>query len=333
VALSPRVRLTASILALLAVWAVMPLPAASQSESQLRSRIERGRERERALAGAVARLDALLARVRREVAIIQQRLAEAEQDLAAAEARLAATRAELLAERARLARMRRRLAEGRVTLASQLVATYKGDAPDLVSLVLGAHDFADLIERVEFVERVEERNAIVVDRVRRWREDAEKQSAILARLEVRHESAADETERRRNALATMRDGLVQREATLAAARAARAQALAGTRAGRRAAERELGELLAARARAASQGPGGPWAIPWPIVQCESGGQNLPPNSAGASGYYQMLPSTWRGLGGSTRHAYQAPKAEQDRLAASLWAGGSGARNWVCAELV
>jgi hypothetical protein len=47
----------------------------------------------------------------------------------------------------------------------------------------------------------------------------------------------------------------------------------------------------------------------------------------------MLPSTWRGLGGSTPQAYQASKAEQDRLAAKLWAGGSGARNWVCASLV
>jgi hypothetical protein len=69
------------------------------------------------------------------------------------------------------------------------------------------------------------------------------------------------------------------------------------------------------------------------VQCESGGQNLTPNAAGASGYYQMMPDTWAGLGGSTPHAYQAPKAEQDRLAARLWAGGRGARNWVCSGLV
>jgi hypothetical protein len=69
------------------------------------------------------------------------------------------------------------------------------------------------------------------------------------------------------------------------------------------------------------------------VQCESGGQNTPPNSAGASGYYQFMQATWRGLGGSTPHAYQAPKAEQDRLAARLWAGGAGAHNWVCASLV
>jgi hypothetical protein len=134
----------------------------------------------------------------------------------------------------------------------------------------------------------------------------------------------------------MRDGLAARQATLVRARAAQQQALAGTRAGRASAQRALSRLIAERERAeavAQRGPGGPWAIPWPIVQCESGGQNLPPNSAGASGYYQMLPETWKGLGGSTEHAYQAPKAEQDRLAAALWAGGSGARNWVCAGLV
>jgi peptidoglycan hydrolase CwlO-like protein len=339
VAPSLRVRATAPIavvLALAGAWAALPLPARSQSEDELRSRIERGRDRERALSGALAELDRLLARVHNEVAIIQGRLDEVQADLVAAEARLATTRQRLVEERARLARLRRRLAEGRVTLAAQLVASYKADRPDAVSLVLGAHDFAELIERVEFVQRVEERNAIVVDRVRRWREDAEHQAELLARLEVERQQHAEAVARRRDALASMRDGLAQRQATLERVRAARAQALAGTRAGRRSAERALDRLIAERERAAAiagPGPGGPWAIPWPIVQCESGGQNLPPNSAGASGYYQMLPATWEGLGGSTPHAYQASKAEQDRLAAKLWAGGAGARNWVCAKLV
>jgi peptidoglycan hydrolase CwlO-like protein len=327
--------LVALVLAL--AGAALPLSAArSQSEDELRSRIERGREREQQLSGAVAQLDRMLARVRHEVAIIQGRLNEVQADLVTAEAQLAATRTRLREERARLARLRRRLAEDRVTLAAQLLNSYKADRPDVVSLVLGAHDFADLIERVEFVKRVEERNAIVVDRVRRWRNDAHHQSEVLARLETERQERAEAVERRRNALASMRDGLAQRQATLERVRAARAQALAGTRAGRRAAERTLEKLIAERERlaaAAGPGTGGPWAIPWPIVQCESGGQNLPPNSAGASGYYQFMPATWRGLGGSTPHAYQAPKAEQDRLAARLWAGGAGAHNWVCADLV
>jgi hypothetical protein len=67
--------------------------------------------------------------------------------------------------------------------------------------------------------------------------------------------------------------------------------------------------------------------------CESGGQNLPPNAAGASGYYQIIPGTWKGMGGSTPAAYLASKAEQDRVAAALWNGGAGASNWVCASLV
>ena len=60
---------------------------------------------------------------------------------------------------------------------------------------------------------------------------------------------------------------------------------------------------------------------------------MPPTHAGASGYYQFMQATWKGLGGSTKHAYQASKAEQDRLAARLWAGGAGAHTWVCASLV
>jgi hypothetical protein len=63
--------------------------------------------------------------------------------------------------------------------------------------------------------------------------------------------------------------------------------------------------------------------------CESHGENLPPNGAGASGYYQIIPSTWASYGGSGSGAYLAPKSEQDAVAARIWAGGSGAGQWVC----
>src|SRR6202023_560908 len=74
----------------------------------------------------------------------------------------------------------------------------------------------------------------------------------------------------------------------------------------------------------SYGPNGNWAIPYAIVLCESGGQNLPPNSAGASGYYQIIPSTWAGYGGTGPAAYLAPKSEQDAVAARICDGGRGA---------
>jgi septal ring factor EnvC (AmiA/AmiB activator) len=326
----------AAAVLLLLLCAVMPVEAVAQSESSLRSRIERSRERERALSGAVAQLGTMVARAGREVAIVQGRLAQVEADLAAAETRLAGTRERLRAGRGRLVRLQRRHAEGRDLLAAQLVSDYKADPPDIVSLVLGATDFADLLERIAFADRIRDRNAEIVARVRDARVRTRELASRLGKLAAQRREAAQAIDARRAALATMRDGLAARQATLVRARAARAEALAGTRAGRASAQRALSHLIAERERAAAaaeRGPGGPWAIPWPIVQCESGGQNLPPNGAGASGYYQMLPETWKGLGGSTQHAYQAPKAEQDQRAAALWAGGSGAHNWVCAGLV
>ena len=116
----------------------LPAQALAQSESALRSKIERSRDRERVLAGAAARLDRLAASAAREVAIVQGRLAAVESELASAEARLAATRERLFTGRRRLVRLRTRHADGRALLAAQLVYDYKADPPDIVSLVLGS---------------------------------------------------------------------------------------------------------------------------------------------------------------------------------------------------
>jgi Transglycosylase-like domain len=261
-------------------------------------------------------------------------VAAAQTELTLAQNRLAATRTALAAARRRVARLHERLIEVRAQLAIVLRARYMGDAPDFVTVVLHADGFPQLLEQITFLHRVERSEAHLLQIVQRARADAGHAQRVLTGLAARQARDADAVRVRRDALAGIAAGLRTRRDQLARAHAARLGALTRTRAGRKRAERALGRLLAARAVAAQAGgPGGPWAIPWPIVQCESGGQNLPPNWATASGYYQMLDSTWHGLGGSTPHAYQAPKAEQDRLAARLYAGGSGAHNWVCAGMV
>ncbi len=53
--------------------------------------------------------------------------------------------------------------------------------------------------------------------------------------------------------------------------------------------------------------------------CESGGNYGAVNpSSGAGGAYQILPSTWELYGGKGE-PQNAPKAEQDRIAAEIWA--------------
>ncbi len=317
-----------AILAIVLAAATAAVPAHSQeSESQLRGRIDASRQREQALGRAVARLDALVATATRQVTLMESRLAAVRSDLDRALSELAETQRQATAARIRLLRLRARLQVSRDVLSQQLVAAYKGDSPDVISVVFRANGFTDLLNRVAYARRISERSANIVEDVRVARNRTQTDTVRLAKLQRRRQTMVDAIDRRRRALEVMTAGLQARRDALARARAGRAAALAGAAAGRRSAEATLDRLLAERAaaaRASAQAAArsyGPWTIPWPIVQCESGGQNMPPNYAGASGYYQFMPATWRGLGGSTPHAYQAPKAEQDRLAARLWAGG------------
>jgi peptidoglycan hydrolase CwlO-like protein len=328
--------LTIALAALAALGWGLAAPGLSgaQSENQLRSRADRARDRESTLGAGVARLGRLIARLDGDIAVIGRRRAEVQAQLDSDVQQLATIREDLRAQRRRVVRLRARYAEARLVLSARMVQLYQAPQPDIVTVVMKARGFADLLEQATYVRFVGHQDARIIHVVRRARVDARDAVRSLARDERRQADVTAAVQTRRDALVAIGASLASRRATLEQARAARAAALAATRSGRRNLERRIAALEAARARAARvAGPGGPWVIPWPIVQCESGGQNLPPNSAGASGYYQILPSTWSLYGGSGRHAYQASKAEQDRVAARIWSGGSGASQWVCAALV
>jgi Transglycosylase-like domain len=71
-----------------------------------------------------------------------------------------------------------------------------------------------------------------------------------------------------------------------------------------------------------------YSIPASIVMCESGGNYRAVNpSSGAGGAYQILPSTWAAYGG-TGLPQNAPPAEQDAIAAKIYAT-AGPSQWSC----
>lgn len=328
-------RVTLSVLLACALCGGVALPTSAQDPGALRQERDRVRAQEQRLTADVGRLDAIAAKVQQQLATLERRRAEVQADLDRDRAELAEVQEDLRAERARLARLRERLAEARAMLADRLLTRYKASDVDVLSVVLNASSFSDLLERADFLRRIQQNDEEILVTVRDARADAAAETKRLAAAEDRQREIVAAVTARRNAVASMAQGVAARRETLMRIRAARAAALAATRRDRRNVEKRLREAEAAMARAATASsiPKDGWAIPWEIVQCESGGQNLPPNSAGASGYYQFMPETWRGLGGKGPHAYLRPKAEQDALAAKLWAGGRGAHNWVCASIV
>jgi septal ring factor EnvC (AmiA/AmiB activator) len=332
-------------LAVTAAWAALALAsddASADLQSRIdstQSRIDQSRARENTLAGDVAAFSGLIGQLQAQVDVLQSRENTLQAELDARRAQLERIQTALARERALLARLRARLAYSKRVLSRRLIEIYKSGRPDVITVILSAKGFADLLEREEFIKRINRQDAAIIFAVRAAKDAAKRASDNLTVLEARQRAATVAVELVRNQVAAMKQLRLYRQAAAEAARSERASALGAVRAGRQADQHTLQGLqarldaLGASTGGMSLGPNGKYVIPWNIVNCESGGRNTGPNSAGASGYYQIIPSTWQLFGGKGPAANNAPKSEQDRVASKIWSGGSGAGNWDCAHMV
>jgi septal ring factor EnvC (AmiA/AmiB activator) len=325
---SVHVRVTAAAIGLLVLAAALPVASvADPSLGQLNSALSASQSRASGLSATVNKLSGLISSLGSQIAFVAQREATVRAELAQERLALERVTAQLSAERRLLATLQSRLARARVLLARQLVSGYESDNPDLVSIVLESHGFTELI-------------AVT----RTAKAQADSAARRLAALEATDRQIAASTAGRVQALVGMNALLASRQGALQRARAAQAAALAIANQRTHALQSQIAQVEAQQAaaqQAASANPAvpyggsasGSWVIPSSVVACESGGQNLTPNSAGASGYYQIIPSTWKQYGGSGPAAYLAPKSQQDAVAQRIWAGGAGASAWVCAQML
>lgn len=310
--------------------------AAAPSASAAREQLDILRQREQALAGQIATFSRLIDLLNADIATLQARRSALEATLRDRRDRLVRTQRELERVRTRLVVLKRQLAHARRVLAARLVDGYKNAEPDLVSVVINSKGFVDLLERAEFIQRINRQDRRVIVGVRRARDEVQVMADRLTVLERRQRRLTAIVLAQRNQVATIGAALDAKRAGVVSAQSDVRVALRAVSARRGRLETRLAALESAQARLGADlktlGALAGWAIPWAIVRCESGGRNHPPNAAGASGYYQIIPSTWKAFGGRTAEAYQASKAEQDRIAARIWRNGAGARNWVCAAV-
>jgi murein DD-endopeptidase MepM/ murein hydrolase activator NlpD len=256
-----RLRLLLGVVALpLALWAALPLVSAGAPK--LGSQIERKKDqiqwrkgRERVLASDVAGYTNRIDTLQGDITELQREELRLQANLDAKVAQLERIQRRLRSERARLARLRARLAEARTALAGRLVALYKADKPDVVTVVLEADGFADLLERTEFMQRVSHQDARIIGIVRRAKAEATRIEARLDVLEEGSRRVAAAIEVERDEVAAVKGQLVDRRDRYADARSEKATMLASTREDRQHLEGDLRELEAQQARvtAALQG--------------------------------------------------------------------------------
>ncbi|MEX2106732.1 MAG: transglycosylase family protein [Solirubrobacterales bacterium] len=317
---------------LVGVLAIAPRAGAADAES-LEAKLSAARSEAGAISVELRESSDRLAAAQGEAATAEAReqrlsglLAEGEERAADLTRKVDRTRDRLGVERARLRRAQRALAE-------RLVAIYESGMPSTASLVLGSSDYQDLATQADYLREIAESDRALADRVEQVRNAVREEVEEVAVLRARAVAYDERLAAARSDISAVREA--------AQASASRLQSLSASR------EASLSELQAdiggwveeiQEARAASEAEaeeevgrwlGGPYSIPTYIVMCESGGDYGAVNpSSGAGGAYQILPSTWELYGGQGE-PQNAPKAEQDRIAAEIWAD-SGGGAWVCA---
>jgi septal ring factor EnvC (AmiA/AmiB activator) len=323
------------VVTLCAIGMLIVAEAVQADVASLQAQVDQARGQARTLASSLQMRSAELAAERSRAAAAGRRQAQLEATLARGVARARKLEARVTVEQERLAVAQARFHRVQVTLAHRLVAIYKSDSPDLTTVLLEADGFSDLLTRASYLQEINKADAALVNRVQELRDQVR---GALQRVRLMRAQAAAEVERvaaARNEIARIRAAASHRAAALARARAAQQASLAGLRSRMAGWTAQVRRLQAAAgvpgdAAGAVQQWFGDFSIPQGIVMCESGGNYGALNpSSGAGGAYQMLPETYKGLGGKYAAPHLAPKSEQDRLAAKLWDGGRGRGNWEC----
>jgi murein DD-endopeptidase MepM/ murein hydrolase activator NlpD len=324
-----RLRLLILVAAIpLAVWLAVPVlsdgaPLSSRIDSKKRE-IEQKKGRERVLTTTITTYTQRINLLEGDITVLQARQLRIETDLANKRAELARVQDELRRERIRLARLRARLAESRAALSDRLVELYKADEPDVVTVILESNGFADLLERAEFMQRVSQQDARIIDRVRQAKEDAVAAEKRLDALEERQRKVTAEVARRALEVDAIKDRLVDRQQEIVGARAVKTRALATTRSQRqdlegdlRALEREQAAVLAKLQSAPAGGP----------IRQGSGSLIWPVNGPVVSGFGMRWGRLHAGVDIAVPAGTPIHAADSGRVVLLGWTGGYG--NYTC----
>jgi murein DD-endopeptidase MepM/ murein hydrolase activator NlpD len=164
------------------------------------------------LSTEIAQYSSEISQLQGEVAALRNREAIVRQELAEKQAQLDR-------ERQRLQVLQERLEKSIDLLEERLVAIYKSNRPDVLTVILESDGFSDLIERYEYLNQIEEQDSDIVARVRDLR-NATRETVQRIR------AARDEIAAKKRELTRTRAALEAREAELSAARENKEETLA-----------------------------------------------------------------------------------------------------------
>jgi peptidoglycan DL-endopeptidase CwlO len=273
--------LFAALAALVVLLAASVAPA-EDLESKLdakEAKLSKVRERSGVLTTTISHYGERIDRLTSEVANLRNQEAAVEVRLNAKQAELDQAEAQLGVAKKRLVKMRAHLKRALVSLRERLVAMYETGTPDVLSVIVGANGYDDLIDRTEYLNRIRGNDEAIVGRVRELRDQVKRTVTRLRTVKNRIEAARDAIAAEEQALAAARAAVQERQSSLVAVRASRVAALKKIEATEEDLDGDVAEIqaeLAARlgAMASAPLPAGPirygsgqliWPVDGPVV--------------------------------------------------------------------
>jgi peptidoglycan hydrolase CwlO-like protein len=241
--------LTAAVLLLLGVRSQ---PARAADPGAMAQKISAGQNRISALSGAVGADNGRLRQLDAGIAELQRKIARIQSDLDAKRAELLELRRELNVARVRLASLKAYERRAKYVLAQQLVSSYESDQPDLVSVVLDANGFNNLLERLSFARRIRNHDQQIAAAVILARDRVATQAVRLADLEGRQQDLTARVLAERDQVDAAKLTLLNEQGSVMRARDKNAGQLDTARGQVASLRRQLAQLQAEQARQAAQ---------------------------------------------------------------------------------
>jgi peptidoglycan hydrolase CwlO-like protein len=248
-----------AILLALALPALAVPGAIGSTSGSLESRIAASRAREGELRSGVGADTHRIEGFQGSIDDLQTRLSALESSLSVERGVLSSLRAQLRAARARLGSLQVQLARDRQMLVAQVVASYESPPPDIATVVLQAHGFADLIERVDDLQAISRQNASATTHVAQEQQLVSAQTKRLAALEASHARETSAVLVQRDEVAQLHLALVKRQLEFIRARDRKSAELGALESHKRSLESELDKLAASEL--AAQGVTGAYTGP------------------------------------------------------------------------
>ncbi len=212
-----------AIMLLAALCWVASATAASLNEKldATQSKLSKVRESQSSLSATIAEQNKAIDSMLGEVSRLRQEQLGLEHELAGKQEELDAATAKLAAEKHHLAVIRARLHRALDALRQRLVAMYEAGSPDVLSVVVNSQSWSQVNARAEYLNRVQDYDNSVADRVKGLRDEAKAAVKRMAAIRLQLKEARDAIAVKEHEAAKARAEAASRFAELKEAQAAR----------------------------------------------------------------------------------------------------------------